>query len=172
MINRLACAAILAATMGVATDGASRAALALDAPEIPEMRAATRDLLERAVLRFEVIGFEAAQIEFNDPTDDRWLRAPFHQHLFAMSRDGVVWADNVFPGLIGLDFSNILDADGLAFGRRILDETPEEGVFVIEIAFQHPDGGLAPGVGSCARPVAEHILCAWAEGAPQPADAH
>lgn len=157
-LTRLAAAAAFVAVC--ASPAAARA-------DVEAMRELTTELVQRAVAHFEAVGFEQARADFNDPTDRRWLRSPYHQHVFAMDGEGVVWADNVFHGLIGLNFQDIVDADGYAFGRDILENASGDGsVFGVEIRFMHPNGALVRGYGACSRPDRDAVICAWAEETP------
>ncbi|MGH1482402.1 MAG: hypothetical protein ACRBM6_27380 [Geminicoccales bacterium] len=129
------------------------------------MRNLTKAMVLEARDYYETVSLEEATAAFNDVTSERWLREPFHLHLFGMNANGDVWADNVFTALVGTNFIHFADFDGKPFGKMIAENTPQDGsVYQIDIRFTSPGTGeIVPGVGSCLRPDADNILCSWSE---------
>ena len=129
------------------------------------MRSLTKAMVLEARDYYHSVDFETAVTTFNDVTSERWLRDPFHLHLFGMNANGDVWADNVFTALVGSNFRSVADFDGKPFGKMIADNTPRDGsVYQIDIRFTSPGSGeIVPGVGSCLRPDEDNILCSWSE---------
>lgn len=129
------------------------------------MRNLTKAMVLEARDYYQSVNFETATTTFNDVTSERWLRDPFHLHLFGMHTNGDVWADNVFTALVGSNFLPVADFDGKPFGRMIADNTPRDGsIYQIDIRFTSPSSGeIVPAVGSCLRPDEENILCSWSE---------
>lgn len=129
------------------------------------MRSLTKAMVLEARDYYQSVEFETAVTTFNDVTSERWLRDPFHLHLFGMHANGDVWADNVFTALVGSNFISVADFDGKPFGKMIAENTPKDGtVYQIDIRFTSPGSGeIVPGVGSCLRPDEDNILCSWSE---------
>ncbi|MGI9510595.1 MAG: hypothetical protein ACR2QJ_14740 [Geminicoccaceae bacterium] len=132
---------------------------------ITDMKRLTEEMVKEAGERFRQIGIEQATIEFNDSTSTVWLRDPYHLHMFGMSETGEIWADNIFPEVIGMNFENMADFEGLPFGQMVIDNTPIDGsIYQIEIRFASPGSGdIVPGIGSCLRPEGKDVLCSWSE---------
>lgn len=135
------------------------------AADLDEMTDLTRDMVLRAADHYGAVGPDQAKVDFNLKSE-AWYANTYHLHMFGMTQDGLVWADNVWPEFVGTDFSVAADFNGVEFGRDILDNTPQDGsVYRIELQFMNPDSGdLSPSVGACLRPDDQNILCSWTNG--------
>ena len=146
----------------------TQAAGATDFPEesLHLMREMTREMVTRAAEHFHAVGLEQAAIDFNVVGAPEWNAEPHYIHMFGMDADGTVWADNVWPEFIGTDFTATADFEGFQFGAEIVENTATVGeIYQIQLVFMNPDSNdLSPSIGSCVRPVPEHILCSWANG--------
>ncbi|MEZ5934577.1 MAG: hypothetical protein R3F54_22075 [Alphaproteobacteria bacterium] len=133
--------------------------------DIAAMRKLTRAMVLEAAEYYRSVPFDEAQAAFNDLTSERWLRQPFHLHMFGMHADGMVWADNIFHELVGVDFSLVYDLEGVQFGQEILERTAESTEpITVQIRFLSPaTGNETISVGSCMRPEPDHVLCSWSE---------
>ena len=126
----------------------------------------TRTMVVRAARHDAAVGQEAAVADVNEPGAAAWTAMPHYVHMFAMTADGHVLADDVWPEFVGTDFTLVADFEGFRFGEALLDGTPaDESVFQFELTFINADSdAMSPSVGSCLRPVPEQVLCSWANG--------
>ena len=146
--------------------GAPLAAGERSPEELQAMRDMTREMVLRAADYYRSVGRAVAEVEFNKMGSERWTASPYYVHMFAMSDDGTVWADNVWAEFVGTNFSLAADFHGFMFGQAILDGTPEDGsTFQIQLTFINPDSDeLSPSIGHCLRPEPGEVLCSWANG--------
>lgn len=135
------------------------------AANLAEMRAMTAEMIARAAQHYAMVGHSVAADDFNTLSDD-WYAEHHLLHMFGMGMDGRVWAYNVWPELIGIDFSYVTDFHGFEFGRDILKNTPENGSpYEVQVHFMDPQTGqLIPSIGTCIRPDEGNILCSWTNG--------
>ncbi|NJO39032.1 MAG: hypothetical protein HC871_17320 [Rhizobiales bacterium] len=133
--------------------------------DIAAMGRLTKAMVLEAAGYYRSVSFDEAVTAFSDLESERWLRQPFHLHMFGMRADGMVWADNIFHELVGVDFSQVFDLEGVQFGKQILERTAETTEPVtIQIRFLSPaTGNETISVGSCMRPEPENVLCSWSE---------
>jgi hypothetical protein len=133
--------------------------------DIAAMGSLTRAMVLEAADYYRSVPFDQAATAFNDLESERWLRQPFHLHMFGMHADGMVWADNIFHELVGVDFSLVYDLEGVQFGKQILERTAASSEpITIQIQFLSPaTGNETISVGSCIRPEPDNVLCSWSE---------
>ncbi len=133
--------------------------------DVKAMERLTKAMVLEAADHYRSVSFEEAEAAFNGLRSDRWLRQPFHLHMFGMHADGMVWADNIFHELVGVDFSLVYDLEGVQFGKEILERTAEtQEPIMIQIKFLSPaTGDETVSVGNCLRPDPENVLCSWSE---------
>jgi len=150
----------LASGLAIAVATLSAPALA----NLEEMEQLTREMVLEAEQYFNSVPLEEAQETLADPNTDRWIGDRYHVHMFGMDADGNIWADNIFTDLVGLNSLDMADFDGRLYNRDILTETQTSSdVYTLHIRFTNPESGaIVDTVGSCLRPVAEHVICSWA----------
>lgn len=132
---------------------------------LPEMKILADQMLIEATEHYKQIGKTAAMLEFNDTLSERWVRQPYHQHLFAMSvPDGTVWADNVFVELVGLDFRPMTDAHGRPFAQDIIANTSLGGIFSVVLHWLNPvSHQVVDSYGACTLADEDNVLCVFTE---------
>lgn len=125
----------------------------------------TKAMVLEAADYYRSVSFEEARATFNDQKSDRWLRQPFHLHMFGVSADGIVWADNIFHEFVGVDFSLVYDVEGFAIGRNVIEQASATSE-----PSKHRTKFLSPvtndetlSIGHCLRPDPDNIICAWSE---------
>lgn len=132
---------------------------------VSEMKRLAEDLLNEATLHYQQVGKRNAIYEFNDTASTRWVRQPYHQHLFALSYpDAIVWADNVFPEFVGHNFSSMTDADGYAFVQDIFHSVEPSKTYIIQIHWLNPESHeVVDSVGACTMADKDNVVCAFTE---------
>lgn len=137
------------------------------ASEMDDMKKLATGMVKEAAQFYNSNNFEKVKTAFNDPASTEWLRQPYHLHMFGMStNNATVWADNVFPEFVGMDFRTMSDMNGKDFGQLIFDNTKSAtDTYGIEISFTNPESGnIVHGFGACLKPDAKNIICTWTEG--------
>jgi len=151
--------ALVAAT---ALTAVTAAGTAFANPE--EMEALTREMVLDAETYFNETPLDDVKAAFNDPASDRWVGDQYHLHMYGMDAEGVVWADSAFPDLVGMNSVDMADFDGNFYNQEVLAGTEgHSDPFTVNIRFSNPESGaIVDTVGTCLRPVQEHVICAWA----------
>jgi len=83
-----------------------------------------QNLLARAVAYLEKEGPAKAFCAFNDP------KGPFHSgelYVFAVSMDGLMFANSAAPSLVGTSFRDTRDAAGQPIGQNIMEIAMSQG---------------------------------------------
>lgn len=132
-------------------------------PNVSRMAELTRDMVTEAVDFFVANGYDASREAFGLTERNYWFTDEYNLHMFGMTAEGIVWADGAWPAFVGTDFREMTDFNGFAFGKAILNETPDNGeVYRIELQFMNSEQSrITVSIGHCARPNTDHVLCSW-----------
>ena len=150
--------------------GALSVALSLSASvparaEYEAQQAAVKDYALKAMAVYKAIGPQAAATEFMDTK--KWLEPADHfsLHIGLVTNDETVLADSGFPELVGLNYNEVSDLDGLSLGKNItagVQRSPD-GV-ALHHRFANPNTkAAAHAEGYCMQADEQHILCAWSQ---------